>query len=153
MPEDAAYQNQDGLLQILVDLANRIDETPFELTLAVGGILVSGRLIGGRRYIDRLREVMLGDDPGEAGKALDEVLFEAIRGLYPEPFDDREDEEGVKDEESEDEQDPVRIIQIHLEDAQFFHPGQPGVPGNRAVVWRGLLSSVDGFFYGRLGTE
>ena len=121
----------DPLLQWLVDLTNR-SNTSFFITLTVGGNLVSGVLISLEEYLDQWAAQISSQIGHEesASAVNDQVLSWKV---------DRTQEQ------------PAAQL-VHLKDAEVFTSnGTPIVPGG--ALWRGKISSVDGFNLGRLVTE
>ncbi|HEY9699680.1 MAG TPA: hypothetical protein V6D10_20635 [Trichocoleus sp.] len=119
MPENPS--GIDRFLQALVINANRNGDGLL-ITVNVGGLLVSGRVIGEREYVDLYGRQGLGFTSDEDIASLESVFRKsADSDLY-----------------------------IHLGDARILAPtGQLlSVLGG---VWRGKLSAVDGFFLGALG--
>jgi hypothetical protein len=126
----------DYLLELFVRMANHNDELELPLTLCVGGLIVTGFLIGGRRYFDLLAEDLVGDAV-EGATELRAELRDMTVAKYGSPGEDPE-------------QEPVIGI-IHLRDAHVI--GSAGlIPSNRGVVWRGRLIEVDGWCIGTLST-
>lgn len=52
----------DCVLQDMVNLANSLDAFSLGLTLHVGGGIVTGHLIGGREYFEKMAASFLGKD-------------------------------------------------------------------------------------------
>lgn len=112
------------------------------VTLAVGGSIISGILVSGKTYFAELGETLKGASKSEGD--MQSVLGEAWKGytaLYEKP-------EGAPDD---------WVVPpagyIHLRNARYFAPGQPPVPTNQGVLWRGKLSAVDGFSIGNLSAD
>ena len=124
-------ESLDWLLRELVSLDVN-QHFGLEITLQVGGLLVSGMLVDGRTYFadsgvrDVLERCLDPDDP----KAARYQLTKWASDFYSE---DRE----------------RSILYIHLKNARFFSPGcfepMPRVAGR---WWRGRLSEVSGFMLG-----
>ena len=125
---------KDWFLQFLVNLANK-NQMELDMTLTVGGILVSGTLVGVRQYFDDLSE------------------------YFASPFDTGKDSEMIKDtfkkigdqctciSPSEQTENPSYI---HLKNTNFSD-GQAKIPyGNTGTWWRGRISEVQGFTPGKL---
>jgi hypothetical protein len=124
-------ETTDSYLQILVKMVNDVEERiSLPITLLVGGTLVSGLLIGIREY------------------------FESFAEEFTKTFADREAAASVResivpDLSAPSEGDPLPQY-IHLKDARYYGaPGGPIVAGP-GVLWRGRISEVGGFHYGRL---
>lgn len=118
----------DPLLEHIIALAE--DETPVEthVTLMVGGMLVTGRVIGEAAYMAHhpLTRAYLALDDAEA----DEDDAEAADA----------EEEG--EDEEEDEGDDLGFV--HLRDARVHAPGQ-GATGGAAGYCRIALTDISGF--------
>lgn len=130
----------DWFLQLLVKILNSGGDT-FLITLNVGGLLISGALIGGKEYFDLMADYFGGiykeyeSNNKEAGETVDK----AIRSLG-ETYSPANSSSNSNNNEPH---------YIHLRNAKFYSPisGQ-GMPGSEGVLWRGRLESVDGFFIG-----
>ena len=116
----------DPLLEHIIALAE--DETPVEtqITLMVGGMLVTGHVNGYERYMALhalTRDYLLldADDEGEEDAA------------------DSDDDEG----EDEDDAFEDEAVFVHLRDARTHAPGQS--PGGLAGLYRIALGDVAGF--------
>ena len=121
----------DPLLQWLVDLTNR-SNTSFVITLTVGGNLVSGVLISLNEYLDEWATQISSQVGHEesASAVKDQVLSWKIERTQEAPTSQL----------------------VHLKDAEVFTSnGMPIAPGG--ALWRGKISSVDGFNLGRLVAE
>ena len=114
---------KDGLLVSLVGIAE--GDQPFEIdvTLLVGGFLVSGAIISAERFME--------NHPASNAfwKQVNEIRVEAA------PSDDTKE--------------ATRHF-IHLRDARFYTPGGAPIPNNEGVYWRAPLESVQGFNFGLL---
>lgn len=118
----------DPLLQWLVDISNRSNQS-FLVTLTVGGNLVSGLLISLDEYLDEWAAQASGQINHQ-----ESALFVKDTVL------------GWKVDKTQ--KQPAAQL-IHLKDAEVFTSnGRPIAPGG--VLWRGKISSVDGFNLGRL---
>jgi hypothetical protein len=117
----------DPVLKMIVEVSTRMaDQTEgqvqAEITLNVGGFLVSG-------YITSARQFMLHH-------VLTDGLLEAAESEFKSA--------GMLSDDT--------FEYIHLSRAKFFVPGQPAIPGNvDGVFWRGRLSDISGFTFGVLG--
>ena len=138
IPSIAESPGYDPLLQLLVKVVEDSDAgvngmTPFhfDVTISVGGMLISGELVGAKTYFEAVQTFAegLGETTGSFFKTLTEPALEAVRERDNSTHSPR---------------------YIHLVRAAFLldhaAPIAPGVP------WRGRLSSVDGFFFGQLAT-
>ena len=110
----------------------------FDVTLTVGGSIISGVLISGKTYFEELA-VMMEENSNGAGD-LSKTLADLWRPngavyAFEKPDDAPEDWS------------PPSIGYIHLRNARYFLSGQP-IPSAPGMLWRGKLSSVDGFSIG-----
>lgn len=123
-------RQSDWLIQWFVDFVNEADAS-FPMTFTVGGNLVSGYLISESVYFDQLAvdfSVSVGEQAKDAAQKL-------ILALKPLPL-----AEG-------DEKAPDQFV--HLKSAQVFtEAGKPIVSGG--ALWRGKISSIEGFHLGSL---
>ncbi len=112
------------------------------VTLTVGGAIVSGILISGRKYFEELGDALSAASQTEGD--MQSVLggaWKQYTAIYDRPEDAPEDWQAP----------PAGFI--HLRNAKFHGPGQPPIPTNQGVLWRGKLSSVDGFSIGNFSAE
>ena len=125
----------DWLLGGLVRLANK--GLVFPVTLSVGGLLISGQLIGGKEYLKAMGELMAEAYDGDVADGMRQWI-ESWNIVYEEP-------EGSTD-------DPFSApAYIHLRAVKYFVPGQIPIPtGQNDLLWRGRLAAVDGFNWGIL---
>jgi hypothetical protein len=117
---------KDPILEVLIDLAESETEKPIEqdITLIVGGFLVSGYIISSKKYMDHhettkriylAKEKIIAEDSAET----------------PEPPDET-------------------YNFIHLRNAKYYLPGAKPIPGNISIYVRISLESVNGFSFGTL---
>jgi hypothetical protein len=132
--------DRDPILEVWVHQADGGALTGLPVTLMVGGLLVSGTLVGIRQYMEGIAS-QFRNAPGATegiGPALADVFDDAAAGRF--------DHEGPADgdDDPEAEQDGHRCF-IHLKDALVLDPrGQSA----GAAWWRGRLTAVDAFMYG-----
>jgi len=129
---DAPIGGADWLLQNLVSLAKRA--ASLDVTLQTSGGIVSGSIVSGERYIEPLAErsrAAVHDDDGG--------MYEAIAKYF-------EDFAEVVKADDEDSDGPYFI---HLANATIA-TGSGQTPLSKGVLWRGKLSDVAGFSFGRL---
>ena len=111
------------------------------VTLQMGGLLISGTLVGARRYLEGQRSEVLADLsqrglPPRVARKLDRA-FEADLAAIAGSDQAEQDGAGV----------PYRFI--HLKDARII-AGDGGRQGFVVPYWRGQLRRVDAFFLGTL---
>lgn len=128
----------DWYLQRLVALAN---ETGLEIgiTLTVGGGVVSGTLISGKKYFEKFAKEFSAAWPGE-GKQDIESSFSKFGAIYD------------KSESEQDKPANPSPQYIHLADARVFH-GREMLPSSVGVMWRGKINAISGFSLGSLSAS
>lgn len=132
-------QSVDWYLQTLVQLCNRTG-LEIGITLNIGGSVISGLLIGGKRYFE--------DFAKEFSDAWDGPDKEDIRAAFAQHG-------AIYDKPSatdQDEQVSPSVQYIHLANARVFTTNQP-LPSNRGVLWRGKINAVSGFWLGQLASQ
>jgi hypothetical protein len=133
-PEPPFPQDQDAFLTRLVEYAIHGVELP--VTLWVGGRMISGILTSGEHFFaDALQALGLDEKQPEGSNA--EMMaadFQQWIDVYHEPFSR-----------------PPEFI--HLKDARTFKGDGNMIPSDKGTMWRGKLSSIDGFHLGALKAE
>lgn len=135
--------NTDGVLRIFTYLANHYGIS-FSITLSVGGLLISGMIISRDEYMKSLTGSIrenISKWQDEVKKFLESEIFEPL--IQPISYRDVGEE-------------LTNIKYIHLNDAKVFNTGGKPIPTGGGFLWRGRISSVDGFSIGKLeyrGTE
>lgn len=131
---------KDWFLESTVrDLVNRGIE--ISITLTVGGAYVTGMLISGKRYFEELGATLVNASRSPDDTAA--ILGEAWKGytaIYEQPADAPEDWQ------------PPPVGFVHLRNARYIAPGQQAMPAKGQMLWRGKLSSIDGFSIGTIDT-
>lgn len=151
----------DGVLQVIVSTVNNLEERTESgtgLVLTVKGVVISGELIPAWQWHEELEQgirdahVRAGQDPEHAG-------FAELFKLAAESTRQRRDEQRALEELDQLPQryrdligQEERTQFIHLRDARVFSPGNAGLPGN-GLLWRGRLSEVSGWSFGKLSTD
>lgn len=138
--EEYAYQNRvantDHFLQSLVDLTNSNETFALDVTLTIGGTIVTGRMVSGLKYFDAIsaynRSGLEGADDEMMRKYYDS--FTAVYSMG-DPTDPNKP--GPR--------------YIHLENARYQKDGGfvPTPPGE-GMWWRGKIEAVDAFSFGML---
>lgn len=118
---------KDVMLISLIALAKAENPIEQDVTLLVGGFLVSGFVVSYENYVKhhQITESI-------------ETAFEELRKV-PTP----EGEEPADDSPNF----------IHLRDAKYYHTSGNPIPGNTGVYVRLSLESVHGFSFGKLQAE
>lgn len=122
---------KDWFLQDLIEIANS-GKMSFDITLTVGGFLVSGTLIGGKEYFEGFGEEFSFGLKGEAAEKV-KAAFSKNGEMY-----------------STSTGPAMPPSYVHLKNAHFFHTSGTPVPENRGVWWRGRVSEIAGFSLGAL---
>lgn len=135
--EIVSTTEKDWLLQLFVNMVNNATDVQISLpiTLITHGLLVSGRLIGGKQYFESIGEVLstaMGSSEGVKNS-----FIELGEKTYSNPQNEKK----------------TPPTYIHLQEAKFFHPNGNPVPINTGVYWRGRISEVSGFMFGTLNAE
>jgi hypothetical protein len=135
----AYHEDKDFFLQDIVSLANL--GLGIGVTLIVEGAMISGTMIGGKKYFEELGKAMsAGTAHGvEDGSDLLSSLgrgFSARANLYEKP-----------DDAADDWQQPEPGY-IHLEDAKLYAPGGHPIPSGKGVLFRAKINAVSGFSLG-----
>lgn len=125
-------RNIDPLLQRVVDQTNKYTSNEHHITLTIGGNLVSGVLISGNAYMTLWAEVFSSEFTNEDGVA-DSIREDLLSWMVG----------------PEDPEDSLSAQFIHLKEAEVYSSnGRPILSGGS--LWRGKLTSVDGFNLGRI---
>jgi len=109
----------------------------FGATVNVGGATITGTVISGRKYFERLRASLERAETTNAHLTgfIPSSLTQWI-GLYPEPGDDVD----IYD---------IKPNYLHLDNARYLFGNSPLVPSN-GILWRGKIREVDGFSLGQM---
>lgn len=125
-------RNIDPLLQRVVNQTNNFPSNEHLLTLTIGGNLVSGVLISGNAYMTLWAEAFSSEFTNVDGVA--DSIREDLLSWMAGP------------------EDPENLLSaqfIHLKEAEIYSSnGRPILSGGS--LWRGKLTSVDGFNLGRI---
>jgi hypothetical protein len=130
----------DWLLQSLISIVNN-ESASIPITLSVGGLLISGDMIGGKTYFNEFaRQFKDGftDISSETAATIEES-FQRLGDIY--------------DPLQKGPQGNVPLAQphlVHLRDARIYHSGASRAFSEKSALWRGRLEAVDGFSLGRL---
>ncbi len=128
-------QSTDWYLQKLVFLAN---DAGWEMgiTLLVGGSIVSGILISGKKYFDTFADEFASAWPGEDKEEMRKA-FASHGTIYD------------ANEESDQPLPPPQYI--HLRSSRVHSPSG-NIPSGDGVLWRGKINAVSGFTLGALSS-
>ena len=125
------HPEADWFLSDLVQMANAGLEFP--ITLFTSGLIISGRLVSAKAYFDALGGQM-SEGMTRENKAAIIAWMERIKSSY--------------DDDGEQEKIPPGFI--HMLEAQIWVPNQKPLPAQQGTPWRGRLSQIAAFSYGRL---
>lgn len=119
---------KDVLLLSAIAMAEAEEPVEIDITLVVGGFLISGFVISAKTYF--------AHHPlsAEFHKAVEQIEAERITT-------------------EEEQKEPETRNFIHLRDAKYYTPGQNPIPGNTGVYCRVQLESVLAFSFGKLTTD
>jgi hypothetical protein len=127
--------DNDELLEFLL---RKVEETGIGagITLCLNGSIITGNLIKSKIYYDKMIEMYDFDNSQLTAKNQDEL--DKWSGYYSEYV--------VFINELKKQEDPKNLKHIHLEHVTFRNVNSNIL--TQAIVWRGKLSSVDGFSIG-----
>jgi hypothetical protein len=125
-------QSVDWYLQKIVSLANDVGVgLEMGITLVLGGSVISGILISGKKYFDTFASDLSAAWPG-ANKEEIRKSFASLGAIY---------DQGDGQEELP----PPQYI--HLSNARIYSPSG-SLPTKGGVLWRGKINAVSGFSLG-----
>jgi hypothetical protein len=123
-----SHQENDWLLESYVRTLNGTD-SEMPITILIDGFLVSGLLVGGNRYFQKILDSYL-----EGGAQDSDNWIKLIQSRIDNYVADRQKQE-------------IPVFYIHLLSATFHHPIGPGIP-IKGVSFRAKLNRVSGFYFG-----
>ena len=121
----------DNLLLYLIGLVED-QEGEFGITLAMGGTVVTGYLIGAPEYLRRFADFMSRQVSAEDAETARAVFLEDAERVRQQIVEERE--RGWKAPRSF----------IHMKEARLVSGGRL-IPATGSLLWRGWLDRVDGF--------
>lgn len=124
---DFKIEPSDLYLNILLTLTSKV-EGEFPITLLVSGMMVSGKLISELEYRTLFLEGAINETINNAVESGDIDPNAGPGGPFVERF-------------------------IHLKECRFLLGNHFPMPVNKGVLWRGRLSSIDGYFMGILDAQ
>jgi hypothetical protein len=127
--------SKDEVLEYLVKMLEETDLST-ALTLCVSGSVISGEMISSKRYFEEVSSIynqkqFSTNDPSLIERGL--PAMEQVKQFLQQKGKSREEQHNPK--------------YIHLKNV-LIYPSNPSQPVG-AIIWRGKLSSVDGFSIGR----
>jgi hypothetical protein len=126
--------SKDWFLQFLVNLANK-NQFEVDITLTVGGLLISGTLSGVKKYFDELGDFFAGSYDASSSSENIKNTFKKIG------------EQCLCVAPSEQSETPSYL---HLKNVRFFDAQGKGIPASAGGWWRGRISEIQGFSPGKL---
>ncbi len=126
--------SKDWFLQLLVNLANK-NRFELDITLTVGGMLISGTLSGVRQYFNDLGAYFASPFETTVNTEELQMTFKTIGDQCA----------CVSPSEQTD-----TPSYIHLKNARFFDASGRIISGTAGFWWRGRLSEIQGFSPGLL---
>ncbi|MBW4422493.1 MAG: hypothetical protein KME13_25325 [Myxacorys californica WJT36-NPBG1] len=129
-------EDHDWLLKMFIRLVNDMD-MEIGVTLNVRGLMVSGLLIGGKKYFDGIAQEVLATASPAFGEGFHGFLAKIGEDMYP-----KKNEENPKQKRG--------IGFVHLKNATIIGGNGSPIPSNSGKYWRGRLSAVDGFWLGNI---
>jgi hypothetical protein len=120
-------------------IASLVDRQGMEIgiTLSVGGILVTGIMVGGRKYFEHFaKKFASGFSDPDLSASLEKSISQ-----YTQIYDNApEDVEATP-------------TFVHIRDVAFYASSATPIPSQKGHWWRGRLTKVDGFVLGTLSTN
>ena len=131
------FDGRIGLLKIFAGIINPSEKSEIDITLSVHGTIVSGKMIGMKRYyeeigkvfIDAITDTCLGNT--SPSKEVLTTLFEKIEQLNQKELENGEFE----------------FNYIFMRNTKIHNAGQV-IPSTGTTYWIEKIESVDGFFLG-----
>ncbi|MBP2159451.1 MULTISPECIES: hypothetical protein [Asticcacaulis] len=141
----------DWLLQHIVGIANRVAAGP-DVTLQIGGHFITGSIIGAKEYVEKLA-IQLGssnfkDHSGQIDAEDEQELANQYAKLLLVPLEAKYLPQGDKETSSVQEDDDTTIAFIHLKNIAIGN-AIGSLREVNDIVWRGRLSAITGFYFGR----
>ena len=145
------FDGRIGLLKIFAGIINPSETCEIDITLSVRGTIVSGKMIGMKRYYEEIGKVfinaLIDTSPEKALPAKDntspekalpakeifKTLFDKIEPINPKELEDGEFE----------------FNHIFIGNAKIYNGGRV-FPSIGTTYWVGKMESVDGFFLGTI---
>jgi hypothetical protein len=125
----------DWFLQSLVSIVND-ESASIPITLSVGGLLISGEMIGGKTYFNEFARQFKEGFKGISSEtaATIEEAFKRLGDVY----------DPIQKESRGSDYIPKPHL-VHLRNVQVYQAGGPPLLSEKGVLWRGRLEAVDGF--------
>lgn len=128
---------RDWFLQHLISLTNATTDGTFPVTLSVNGMLVAGTLVSIHQYFREVAGPITGSVFSNEESAPAKAFHQDIAEMGPDPttkpsaipFTD--------------------LNYVHLKGAKFFTAGGQTMNVTSSVLWRGRLTEVTGWSFGK----
>jgi hypothetical protein len=133
------FDGRIGLLKIFASIINPSEKNEIDIILNVHGTIVSGKMIGIKRYYEEIAKVFIDaitdTSPEDTfpAKEVFKMLFDKIEPLSPKELEEGEFE----------------FNHIFMRNAKIYNAGQV-IPSTGTTYWIGKIESVDGFFLGMI---
>lgn len=121
LKDEQIPQGYDIILETLMNMARMNMPTP--ITVHSGGVIITGMLISEAEYLKEFAE----------GK-----ILEAMKRRV-------ESDERLKAMAEQATDDPTEREFLHIKDAKFIFPNGRPFPQGTSLMWRGRVSSIDGY--------
>ena len=131
------FDGRIGLLKIFAGIINPSEKSEIDITLSVHGTIVSGKMIGMKRYYEEIGKVFIDaitdTSPGNTSpsKEVLTTLFEKIEQLNQKELEHGEFE----------------FNYVFMRNTKIYNGGQV-IPSTGTAYWIEKIESVDGFFLG-----
>ena len=149
--QKSKFDGRIGLLKIFAGIINPSEKCEIDITLNVCGTIVSGKMIGMKRYYEEIGKVfinaLIDTSPETTLPAKDNASPETT-SLAKEVFKTLFDKiETIKPKELEDGE--FEFNHIFIGNAKIYNGGRV-FPSIGTTYWIGKMESVDGFFLGTI---
>jgi len=131
------FDGRIGLLKIFAGIINPSDKNEIDIILSVHGTIVSGKMIGMKRYYEEIGKVFIdaitdtSPENTSPSKEVLTMLFEKIEQLNQKELEDGE----------------LEFNYIFMRNTKIYNGGKV-IPSTGTTYWIEKIESVDGFFLG-----
>ena len=131
-----SFKSVEPILDFFISMSNKNTEKSamFGITLTVGGTLISGDIISGSQYFDKLSKQFHDGYKLENNTKADET-FKLMFNSFKKTNE-------IKEE--------LEINHIHLDNIRIYQSSNQPIPNHDGVLWRGKVSDIQGFTFGKL---
>jgi hypothetical protein len=147
------FDGRIGLLKIFASIINPSENSEIDITLNVHGTIVSGKMIGMKRYYKEIGKVFVDaiiDTSHETTSPPDETSPEnssPAKEIFKKLFNEIESLGQKELEEGE-----FEFNHIFMRNVKIYN-GEQSIPFKGTTYWIGKIQSVDGFFLGMMHPE